>query len=457
MERFCGGVDITGDVHKSGDETIAGIKKFTSTLNVENSGTYLRIKNPNLTRGTFPAQQYNFLLSLEDGDITVGNRFGLVETLVRTNGEIIQRIGAVKNVSENPSNASIDVCYPIAGEPYATAPSTPIINSTTVSGRMYNQSGATDILTRNWIPKDTRIVHTTDDESISGIKTFNNIASSPAIIIKSDTLQENTAVEYTKAYNMIRFTGNDDKKVGVIDIVRYNSSNMAQYLQMLVYRPDDASLYTGIRIGVNNQNTQTFEPSTNNCKLGSASYKWTQLYAQTSSIETSDKRMKQQINPIPDEILDAWGEVNWVQFKFNDAVNEKDNARLHTGLIAQDIDSTFKKYGLDISKYGLFCYDEFEAEYNDEKIIDREATYEEITVYENQELDENGNAIGQANSHIEKREISPEESHIEHKLIREAGNQYSLRYIECLAMECAYLRRKMSILEEKISNLENGK
>ena len=52
---------------------------------------------------------------------------------------------------------------------------------------------------------------------------------------------------------------------------------------------------------------------------------------------TSDQRLKQQITEIDDKLLDAWEDVNLVQFKYNDAVDQKkDKARLHTGYVVQD-------------------------------------------------------------------------------------------------------------------------
>ena len=37
----------------------------------------------------------------------------------------------------------------------------------------------------------------------------------------------------------------------------------------------------------------------------------------------SDRRLKQQIAEIDDKLLDAWEDVNLVQFKYNDAVDQK--------------------------------------------------------------------------------------------------------------------------------------
>ncbi|MDZ7893627.1 MAG: hypothetical protein U5M50_00950 [Sphingobium sp.] len=57
--------------------------------------------------------------------------------------------------------------------------------------------------------------------------------------------------------------------------------------------------------------------------IGAGSLRVRVVYAATGAINTSDGRTKQQVAPIPDDWLDAWGDVRHVQFKFNDAVAEK--------------------------------------------------------------------------------------------------------------------------------------
>ena len=133
----------------------------------------------------------------------------------------------------------------------------------------------------------------------------------------------------------------------------------------------------------------------------------------------SDKRLKQQIAEIDDKLLDAWEDVDLVQFKYNDAVDQKkDKARLHTGYVVQQIDSACKSHGVDISEYGLYCHEEYPEE------------TEEIEVE-------------QADGTKAK----------ERKVIREANEHYSLRYTEVYAVECMYLRRCIKQLTTRIEQL----
>ena len=164
-------------------------------------------------------------------------------------------------------------------------------------------------------------------------------------------------------------------------------------------------------------NSRQHSPNINNSyTLGASNLRWKEIWCNQNSINTSsDERIKQAVSVVPNNVLDAWGDVNWIQFKFNDAVEEKgtENARLHNGLIAQRVDEAFKAHGLDASKYGLFLYDEWEAT--------------------PEQTDGDGNVIMPA---------------------QEAGDAYGLRYTEALCMEAAYQRRRADRAESRITALE---
>ena len=137
----------------------------------------------------------------------------------------------------------------------------------------------------------------------------------------------------------------------------------------------------------------------------------------------SDQRLKQQIAEIDDKLLDAWEDVNLVQFKYNDAVGQKkDKARLHTGYVVQQIDKACKSHGVDISDYGLYCHEEYPQETKEVEVEQKDGTKTK-----------------------------------ERKVIREASEHYSLRYTEVYAVECMYLRRCIARLTARIEQLEKGK
>lgn len=151
----------------------------------------------------------------------------------------------------------------------------------------------------------------------------------------------------------------------------------------------------------------------NTYNLGSGALRVKELFAGTGTINTSDKREKRDIGAIPDEWLDAWGDVQWRRYKF------MDGERWHVGLVAQDVRDTFAKHGLDAREIGLLCYDEWEATRAVRARHDRE-----------------GNIV---------RYAEPG---------RKAGNRWGLRYDECEAMEAAWQRREIARQDKRIAAIE---
>jgi len=100
--------------------------------------------------------------------------------------------------------------------------------------------------------------------------------------------------------------------------------------------------------------------SDNDLNLGQASVRFSTIFATTSSINTSDKNDKQDI----EELTDAEKRVAVVakglirKYRWKDAVSLKgDKARIHFGIMAQDLQDAFTAESLDASRYGMFCSD----------------------------------------------------------------------------------------------------
>ena len=93
-------------------------------------------------------------------------------------------------------------------------------------------------------------------------------------------------------------------------------------------------------------------------QLGGSANKWKQLFAHNSTINTSDVNMKQDIEDLSEAekrvAVALKGLVK--KYRFKSAVAEKgENARIHIGVIAQDVQQAFINEGLDATKYSLFC------------------------------------------------------------------------------------------------------
>lgn len=158
---------------------------------------------------------------------------------------------------------------------------------------------------------------------------------------------------------------------------------------------------------------------------------------------TSDQRLMQE--PYADAILDAWGEVDFVQFQYIDRIEAKgdDGARWHVGVIAQRAQEAFIRHGLDPHRFAFFCYDPEHT---------FPAVYETVpAVFEvlDAEYDENGVEIKQE----EIRVVEPEHQ----GLLSESytvGEKYGIRYEEALVIEAAYQRRSNSRLLAMLENLK---
>lgn len=94
--------------------------------------------------------------------------------------------------------------------------------------------------------------------------------------------------------------------------------------------------------------------------LGSSGQRWATVYATTGTINTSDVNEKQDIADLStvEKATAAAIKSKIKKFRFKDAVKLKgDDARVHVGVIAQDVEAAFKANGLDPERYGIFCKD----------------------------------------------------------------------------------------------------
>ncbi|EIG1358044.1 tail fiber domain-containing protein, partial [Escherichia coli] len=135
-----------------------------------------------------------------------------------------------------------------------------------------------------------------------------------------------------------------------------------------------------------------------------------------------------------DAILDAWGDIRIVAFRWLAAVREKgDGARWHFGVIAQQVRDTFLAHGVDGTRFGLLCYDEWDDQYEPVMAV---RTITEV---------------------VDGVEIEREEEYEteERTLVRKAGNRWGIRADQCLWLESAYLRRRIEKIESHLAELNN--
>jgi hypothetical protein len=181
-------------------------------------------------------------------------------------------------------------------------------------------------------------------------------------------------------------------------------------------------------------------------KLGASQYKWGEIWSTSSTISSSDRNEKQDINEITESERKVASKIVdlFRTFRMKDAVSKKgDEARLHNGVIAQDLIEVFQSEGLDARRYGLFCYDDI-------WLVDGENELYE-TVYEKDDSEDGGLKEVKVKTGIFADKDTP-------GAVATPG-PYSIRYEELLcfvvAGELQNERIKYSALEARITALEN--
>ena len=279
-----------------------------------------------------------------------------------------------------------------------------MINAEGVDNFSLYPSGMSQELTARAGTCQKTLARFSDDEAGTA---FNFYKSRGAKIRESNSV---VAGDIIGQINFLADNGNIDydgttqgARVGYIQVSLLASSNASASGNsnqgfsgvMRLYANEDGSSRTGK--GLEIMADQIRPSADNEMNNGSSTRRWAAVYAGTGTIQTSDENFKTEIGEIPEAVFKAWERVQFVQFKFKDSEQVKGSAaRLHIGLIAQRVVSAFECEGLNAFDYGLICSDK----------------------------DEYGKEI------------------------------LSLRYDECLALECAFNRYR---LNEILYKLNNGK
>lgn len=177
---------------------------------------------------------------------------------------------------------------------------------------------------------------------------------------------------------------------------------------------------------------------------GSATNRYSQLFAANATINTSDARLKTEPRQLREAEFKAAAAIarlpavwRWLSRVHGDENCEPEGreARKHFGPTVQAAIAVMEANGLDPFAYSFICYDEWEA------------LPEQWHEWEAQEavLDDDGNEIQPA---VEAgRELVQE--------AREAGDRYSFRKEELLCFLTAAMARQIDELDARVTALEN--
>jgi hypothetical protein len=138
-------------------------------------------------------------------------------------------------------------------------------------------------------------------------------------------------------------------KMGFDDVgIRFDNSFEA----VIPYRPD------------------TDADSDDRMDLGRYNARWDDVFATNSTISTSDENEKQDISDLDEteKKVAVKAKALLKKYRWKSAVKTKgDDARIHFGIIAQDLKQAFESEGLDAHRYGMFCSNTWTDEHGTEQ------------------------------------------------------------------------------------------
>ena len=157
---------------------------------------------------------------------------------------------------------------------------------------------------------------------------------------------------------------------------------------------------TGFRFVNGDSSIRPFDPSTGSTRdnaidLGSTAARFDDIYATNGTIQTSDRNEKQDIEALSDAeqrvAVACKGLLR--KFRWIDAVAEKgDDARIHFGIIAQDLQDAFAAEGLDAGRYAMFISSTWWETQTEVPAVEAvAAVYEDVVIPA--VLDEDGNEV----------------------------------------------------------------
>jgi len=159
---------------------------------------------------------------------------------------------------------------------------------------------------------------------------------------------------------------------------------------------------TGLEFNDANDSIIPFSPNANNTRdnaldLGMSGVRFDDIYATNDVINTSDRNEKQDIEELTEteQRVAVAAKALLRKFRWKTAARTKGHdARIHFGIIAQDLQAAFEAEGLDAGEYGMFICSNWWETYTD--VLAVQAVEAQDAVY-----DEEGNLVSEAVEAVE--------------------------------------------------------
>jgi hypothetical protein len=182
--------------------------------------------------------------------------------------------------------------------------------------------------------------------------------------------------------------------------------------------------------------------------LGDLSFRFDDVFATNGTIQTSDRNEKQDIASLTATEMLVAKRISalFKTFRWKDSVAEKgDNARTHTGVIAQDVQAAFTAEGLDAGDYALFISSTWWETQTEVPAVEAVA---EVT-------DEDGNVTTEA---VEAKDAYTRTDTYDTEDEAPEGatskTRMGIRYPELLSFVAAYNEQRFASIETRLTALE---
>jgi len=278
-------------------------------------------------------------------------------------------------------------------------------------------------------------------------------SSGNLLVGKSSTGIGNTGFEFNPSGYMFAtrsggYTANFNRQTSDGDIVVFNKDGSTVGSIGVVAGNNLYVHGDNIGVGIGDDNLYATNASgaanDNAVDLGDPSVRFNDAFITNGVTTGSDANEKQQIAVLTDAVIAAAKRISagFKTFKWNDAVEAKgDNARTHTGVIAQEVQTALEAEGLDAGNYAFWMSNTWWETQTEVPVVD-------------EVVDEDGNVITEAKEAYTRTDT--------YDTLEEAPEgatertRLGIRYPELLAFIGAATEQRLTSIEARLGALEGN-
>jgi len=446
---FSGNVSVTGDLTVDTDTLHVDSTNNRVGIGTTSPTQVFEVNNGSNTAAAIKVTDTSGYTELFFGD-SADDDAGYISYRHATNHMALGVNAAERMRIDSSGNVGIGDSSPLNASGYTTLS----LNDTTGSlldfrvndgdaFRIQAQSGSSQLIN---IYNQPMSFHTNDSERM-------RIDSSGSVLVgKTNTLLADTGHNFsssgfsfhTRSGGAVAYFNRTTSDGNIVEFYKDGTTvgHISTYGDGVVFGNAFSSAYANLRY----TNNEVFPCRTtggandNAIDLGKSSSRFDDVYATNGTIQTSDANEKQQIASLTDAEITAAKEISklFKTFKWNDSVAENgDNARTHTGVIAQDVQQAIADAGLDAGDYAFFISNTWWE------------TQTEVPAVEADQ--ENGVEAADAYTRTDTYDTAEEAPEGATERTR-----LGIRYPELLAFVSAATEQRLSNIESRLETLENN-